>query len=168
MMKLKLAGIKRDSIVDGPGLRVSVFVQGCPHCCPGCQNPETHDPEGGYTIDVEDVAAEIGAARGIDGVTFSGGEPFEQTQALAYLARKCRKMGLSLVYYSGYTFEQLLQKGRSNRHILTLLQQGQFLIDGPFELGLRDISLAYRGSSNQRIIELEPSLALNKAICREF
>ncbi len=163
-MKLRLAGIKHDSIVDGPGIRTAVFVQGCSHKCPGCHNPENLDPAGGFEVDVSRVADMIAGARGADGITFTGGEPFEQAGALLRLTEFLGLKSNGLVMYSGYTYEQLLKKSLTEEYVLPLLKKGLLLIDGPFQLEMRDISLAFRGSANQRIIDLPRSLSSGKAI----
>lgn len=162
---LRLAGMHPDSIVDGPGIRFSIYVQGCPHRCPGCHNPETHDPGGGYEADSEELSALIGKYRpGIDGVTISGGEPFEQAPALAPLASKVVEEGLNLVLYSGYSFEELLSKSRQDENIHRLLEAGWLLVDRPYLLEERDLNLAFRGSRNQRLIDLKASLAKGEAV----
>ncbi len=162
---LRLAGMHPDSIVDGPGIRFSIYVQGCPHRCPGCHNPETHDPGGGYEADSEELSALIGKYRpGIDGVTISGGEPFEQAPALVPLAGKVVEEGLNLVLYSGYSFEELLSKSRQDENIHRLLEAGWLLVDRPYLLEERDLNLAFRGSRNQRLIDLKASLAKGEAV----
>ncbi len=172
-MKLRLAGLVSESIVDGPGLRFTLFLQGCPHRCPGCHNPETHDPAGGSAVAAAELLAQISAARGIDGVTFSGGEPFMQAAALAGLAEQILLLGLDLVLYSGFTFEELLQRGTADGPTRRLLQAGTMLVDGPYVEAERDLTLSFRGSRNQRLIDLPASLregsavewALEKGIC---
>lgn len=156
-MKLRLAGMVPESIVDGPGIRLSIFVQGCPHRCPGCHNPETHDPSGGREVETADLLAQIKRTRGIDGVTFSGGEPFAQPAPLAALAQQIRPLGLNLVLYSGFTFEELLQRGENDPCIMQLLRAGLLLVDGPYIRGERDLTLPYRGSRNQRLVDLARS-----------
>lgn len=165
-MKLRLAGIVPESIVDGPGLRLTFFFQGCPHRCRGCHNPETHDPAGGREAAAADLLAQIRAARGIDGVTFSGGEPFVQAAALAGLAEGIRALGLDLVLYSGFTFEELLRKSSSDEQISRLLRAGTLLVDGPYIEAERDLTLPYRGSRNQRLIDLPASLSRGAAVER--
>ncbi len=152
---LRIAGCVSDSIVDGPGLRYTVFVQGCPHHCPGCHNPETHPFEGGYLADVEEIVRQVGEDPLLSGVTFSGGEPFCQAAALADLGKRIRALGKNIVLYSGYTFEELLQMGGSDPAILDLLKMSDLLVDGPYIAEQRDLSLQFRGSSNQRLIDLK-------------
>lgn len=153
-----------ESIVDGPGLRLALFFQGCPHRCPGCHNPETHDPAGGREVDSAELLARIKETRGIDGVTFTGGEPFAQAAGLAELAGEIRRLGLNLVLYSGFTFEELLRKSRADFHTRRLLQAGTLLIDGPYIEAERDLALPFRGSRNQRLIDLPRSLKDNAAV----
>ncbi len=163
-MILRLAGIKYESIVDGPGVRAACFVQGCSHRCPGCHNPETHDPAGGYSLEVDDLLRILSECRDIDGVTISGGEPFEQSTAVAALAAGIRQQGYNLVIYSGYTFDYLLSMSREDRSIRIILESTWLLIDGPYRQGERDLTLPYRGSANQRIIDLPLSLRTGKPL----
>lgn len=162
---LRLAGFETDSIVDGPGVRLTIFVQGCSHCCPGCHNPETHDPLGGREVNLDQLIDLIpGSNNSIDGVTISGGEPFEQAASTAALAAVIVQRGLDLVIYSGYTFEELLAKSLSDPDTRFLLEAGRLLVDGPFILGEKDLTLPYRGSRNQRLIDLPRSLKKGKAV----
>ena len=108
--KLRIAGIVEESIVDGPGIRLTVFTQGCSHNCPGCHNPQTHDYRGGMEMDIEEIVKMVKANPMLDGITLSGGEPFDQAIACANLARRIKELGLSVVVYSGYKYEYLLQK----------------------------------------------------------
>jgi len=162
---LRLAGFETDSIVDGPGVRLTIFVQGCSHCCPGCHNPETHDPLGGREVSLAQLIDLIpGSNNSIDGVTISGGEPFEQAAPTAALANVIVQRGLDLVIYSGYTFEELLAKSLSDPDTRFLLEAGRLLVDGLFILGEKDLTLPYRGSRNQRLIDLPRSLKNGKAV----
>lgn len=157
--QLRISGCISDSIVDGPGIRYVVFVQGCPHHCPGCHNPDTHDFEGGYLADTEKILQQIGSDPLISGVTFSGGEPFCQAAALCELGERVRALGKNIVVYSGYTFEELLEKGKTEPDVLYLLRLCDLLIDGRYVESLRDLSLQFRGSSNQRLIDLKKEFA---------
>lgn len=169
-MNLRLAGLQSDSIVDGPGIRLAIYLQGCPHHCPGCHNPETHDPAGGWPVaagellEIIDRHSRENGSFTIDGVTLSGGEPFEQAPVLALLVGEITKRGLNLVVYSGYTFEQLLQRSNYDRNTRYLLETSWLLIDGPFVREEKDLSLSYRGSRNQRLIDLSRSLAAGEAL----
>ncbi|MBC3939745.1 anaerobic ribonucleoside-triphosphate reductase activating protein [Anaerotruncus massiliensis (ex Liu et al. 2021)] len=156
---LRVAGCVSDSIVDGPGMRYVVFVQGCPHRCPGCHNPQTHDFAGGYPADPDEIVRQVKADPLMSGVTFSGGEPFCQPEALAALGERIRALGKNIVIYSGYTFEQLLQMGEQNPAVLRLLRLADLLVDGPYLEAERDLTLEYRGSRNQRLIKVPEALA---------
>ncbi|MDR0314348.1 MAG: anaerobic ribonucleoside-triphosphate reductase activating protein, partial [Oscillospiraceae bacterium] len=150
--KLRLAGVIRESIVDGPGWRLVVFVQGCPHSCKGCQNPHTHSFEGGYDSSVENILGAVKANALLSGVTLSGGEPFTQAKPLSVLAGAVHDLGLNIITYTGWTFEQLLQGADDKNGWLDLLRQTDYLIDGKFILEQKSLSLKFRGSTNQRII----------------
>lgn len=163
-MKLRIAGIDPESVVDGPGIRLVVFTQGCPHRCPGCHNPQTHDPGGGYERNLDEIQTVIENAKLIRGVTFSGGEPFLQAKPLAELARWIRYMGLDVVAYTGYLFEELLVRSRQQPDIRELLKHTDILIDGPYRSEERDTRLAFRGSRNQRIIDVPKSLRAGRTI----
>lgn len=149
---LRIAGIQQDSIVDGPGIRYVIFTQGCPHHCPGCHNPQTHDPEGGREADVQEILAQIAGNPLASGVTFSGGEPFLQAEALVPVAEEVKKLGKHLMIYTGYLYGQLAASDEPG--VRRLLELADILVDGPFVLEERDLTLTYRGSSNQRVIDL--------------
>ena len=151
---IRIAGIVRESIVDGPGIRFVVFAQGCPHQCSGCHNPQTHDFQGGYECSIDTILAEIDKNPLLSGVTFSGGEPFCQAEAFLALAKQIKNRELNLVAYSGYTLEQLQGKAAVDEHLFQLLSLLDVLIDGPFVLEEKDLTLPFRGSKNQRYIEM--------------
>lgn len=161
-MTLRLAGFAGDSIVDGPGIRFTTFCQGCPHHCPGCQNPETWPFEGGFEVTPEDVVEHVKCNPLTRGVTFSGGEPFAQAAAHAELARQLKAAGYEVASYTGYTFEQLLEEQDPAK--LDLLQQLDILVDGPFRQEELSLELRFRGSANQRILNVPQSLAQCKAV----
>lgn len=158
---MRIANYVQDSIVDGPGLRFTLFTQGCPHRCPGCHNPQTHDFAGGKEISPEELAAIILANPLTDGVTLSGGEPFAQPEECAALVRLVREKGLNVWAYSGWTFEELLRGTPAQKELLGLCD---VLVDGPFLLAERSLNLKWRGSTNQRVLDLPKSLAAGKAI----
>lgn len=162
-MELRIAGTVNDSIVDGPGIRFTIFTQGCPHNCKGCHNPQTHDFSGGTIVDTDELLAKIRENPLLDGVTFSGGEPFCQTEPLAHLGRQIKDLGLNIVTYTGYTFEKLLAEGNKN-HWYELLEVTDYLIDGPFILEQKDWNIRFRGSSNQRYIDCKASIASGSAV----
>lgn len=159
---LNIAGIEEDSITDGPGLRFVLFVQGCPHHCEGCHNPETHEFGVGEEKSVEELFERIKGNPLQSGVTFSGGEPFCQPEGLAKLAHLLKEAGYHLASFSGFTFEQLIAS--TNPAIHDLLSQLDILVDGPFILAERDLELRFRGSRNQRVLDVPASLKAGKAI----
>ncbi|HZK25268.1 MAG TPA: anaerobic ribonucleoside-triphosphate reductase activating protein [Oscillospiraceae bacterium] len=169
-MKLNLAGLHQYSVVDGPGIRTVVFTQGCPHNCSGCHNPHTHNPAEGQCVEISEVAAQILAETNLHGVTFSGGEPFLQARALASLAAllKARSPLLHLTVYSGYTYEQLSQQAKKDVGTAMLLAASDLLIDGPYLEKQRDLFLLYRGSGNQRIIDVRASIQAGMLVLSEL
>ncbi len=151
---LRVAGLVEDSIVDGPGLRLSVFTQGCPHHCPGCHNPQTHDPAGGRDCALEEIVRRLDDNPLLSGITISGGEPFLQGEACAALAREAHARGLNVWTYTGYTYEQLLVMSESDAGVAALLAETDTLVDGPFILAEKSLDCPWRGSRNQRLIDL--------------
>ena len=161
-MNIRVAGIANDSIVDGPGLRLTVFTQGCPHRCPGCHNPQTHDFAGGSDWETDEIIGKIKKNALLDGVTLSGGEPFCQPEACAEIAHAARGMGLNVWSYSGYTFEEIIGNGTEAQ--IALLRELDVLVDGRFELEKRSLECRFRGSSNQRLIDVPASLKSGSAV----
>ena len=159
---MKIAGLIHDSIVDGPGLRYVVFTQGCSMCCEGCQNPDTWDPQGGSEVSVDDIARDFLSNPLTDGLTLSGGEPFEQAADCASLAAISREKGLNVWIFSGKTFEELQNDAKSDTDILNLLSQTDILVDGRFILAERTLSQKWCGSRNQRVIDVQKSLISGK------
>ena len=162
-MNIRIAGIVPESIVDGPGFRYTVFTQGCHHACPGCHNPETHDPDGGREVPVEHLAEAMGKNTLLDGLTLSGGEPFLQAEPCLYLAEVARALGLNVWAYSGYTYEQLAADPEKAR----LLAACDVLVDGPFVLAERTLEKRFRGSRNQRVIDVTKTLAQRAIVLAE-
>ena len=152
-MKFRIAGTADDSIVDGDGVRYTIFVQGCPHKCPGCHNPETHNFHGGRDATTEEMVAAIRKNPLLSGVTFSGGEPFTQPEPLTEIAKAVHDMHLDVWCYTGYKYEELI--ALPNPAVHELLDNIDVLVDGPFEIQKRDLTLSFRGSSNQRILCLK-------------
>ena len=165
-MKIRLATpeIQKDSIVDGEGIRSVIWTQGCIHNCPGCHNPETHSFKEGYLIEVDDIKEKIKELVGQDGITFSGGDPMEQASACAELARYCQEIGLNVWCYTGYTFEELLEKSEVFPNIKNFLKNIDVLVDGKFMLEEKSYDVIFRGSKNQRLIDVQKSLKESKAI----
>ena len=158
---LELSGLVNDSIVDGPGIRVTVFSQGCPHHCEGCHNPETWEFGCGTTVTEEQILEEVVSNPLCRGVTFSGGEPFAQAEGFARLAELLKKKGYEVASYTGYTFEALLHGTPAQKK---LLERIDVLIDGPFILAEKTLELSFRGSKNQRILDVPASLQAGRAI----
>lgn len=155
---LQLSGIIEESISNGPGLRLVVFAQGCKHHCEGCHNPQSHDFNGGTAHTVQEILSLIDENPLLDGVTFSGGDPVEQPIAFALLAQHIKARGLHVTTYTGYTFETLLVKQQTNPALSQLLAHTDLLIDGPFMLNHKNGLLKFRGSDNQRMIDMNQSL----------
>lgn len=150
---VKVSGVVSESIVDGPGMRYTIFTQGCPHNCEGCHNPETHDFNGGRYMSIDELYNALSTNELLSGVTFSGGEPLCQASVLLKLARRIKtNTDLNIVIFTGYLIENL--RAAADPNIIELLDICDWLIDGKFELAYKDLTQAFRGSNNQRIIEL--------------
>ena len=163
-MQIRVAGLIEESYVDGPGVRFVAFAQGCAHACPGCQNPQTHSRTGGVLMDTEELLGRMAANPLLDGLTLSGGEPFDQPEACRELARGARALGLDVMAWTGYQFERLIEEeGR-----LRLLRELDLLVDGPFVRERRSLDLLYRGSSNQRVLDVRASLERGSAVLWEL
>lgn len=162
--KINLSGIVSESIVDGPGIRMTLFTQGCPHRCKGCHNPETWAFEPRHPGDVDKILSAALKNPLLQGLTFSGGEPFCQAEALGELAKKCREKGLNIMSYTGYTFEQLTAGFKENPQWKQLLENCDYLVDGPFILEQRSLMLLFRGSKNQRFLDVRESLRQGRAV----
>jgi anaerobic ribonucleoside-triphosphate reductase activating protein len=156
--QIKVAGIVKESIVDGPGIRMVIFAQGCKHKCKGCHNPDTHEFDGGKLVDIDNIISDVKKNSLLDGVTLSGGDPFEQAESFAELAMEVKNMGLNVITYTGYTFEQLLGYSTERNGYKELLNNTDLLIDGPFVAEERSLQLKFRGSKNQRIIDVPSSI----------
>ncbi|MBO5138393.1 MAG: anaerobic ribonucleoside-triphosphate reductase activating protein [Bacilli bacterium] len=158
-MKIRLAAdIQPDSIVDGLGIRTVIWTQGCSHNCKGCHNPSTHDFNDGFIIDVEELKDEISQLESQDGITFSGGDPMFQAEACCEVAKFIKDLGMNVWCYTGFTFEELLDMSINNKFIMNFLNNIDILVDGKFEMSKRSYDLKFRGSSNQRIIDVKKSL----------
>lgn len=151
---IRLSGpIEWDNIVNGDGLRAVIWTQGCFSHCEGCQNPETWDPEAGFLVEIDEIKQRLSQFEGQAGLTFCGGEPFIQPEACKLIADWARQtLGWNIWSFSGYTYEQIQQQGGSAWEFLKSLDA---LIDGPFILSQRDLTLKFRGSKNQRLLHLE-------------
>ena len=158
---LKLSAIVTDSIVDGPGIRTTFFCQGCPHHCEGCHDPDTWPFEGGTPMETEVLVDIVRGNPLCRGVTFSGGEPFAQAEGFWELAVALKNAGYEVASYSGYTLEQLLSGTPAQKKLLSAID---VLIDGPFVLGEKSLELSFRGSRNQRILDVPASLAAGSPV----
>lgn len=165
---MKIAGVIKESIVDGPGIRYVIFTQGCPHNCKGCHNPETHDFSGGKLVSIDKMVEEINSNPLLKGVTISGGEPFIQAKNVSNLISKLNRDKLDVIVYSGYTYEDLLEKSNESNGFMELIKSSDILIDGKFDEDLKSQMLKFRGSTNQRAIDLKSSLDLGQTILYEF
>lgn len=166
-MNIRIAGTVNDSIVDGNGLRYTIFVQGCPHHCKGCHNPQTHSFDGGKEVSTSDLFETITSNTLLDGVTFSGGEPFAQAKPLVELADLVKQnTNLNIVTYTGYTFEDIITS--NNPDWIALLNSTDILIDGKFIEDLKSYELRFRGSSNQRYIDVKQSLLQHKVVLADI
>ncbi|NLY42562.1 MAG: anaerobic ribonucleoside-triphosphate reductase activating protein [Clostridiaceae bacterium] len=161
---IRIAGIIKESIVDGPGIRMVVFAQGCKHKCPGCHNPETHSFDGGTLVTVSSILEQAKKNPLLDGITFSGGEPFEQAEAFAVLAKEAKKLNLDIVTYTGYTYEYLVENSSKHRGWDALLNETDILVDGRYEADKRNLLLKFRGSENQRVIDVKRTKSENRIV----
>lgn len=161
---IRLSGVIKNSIVDGPGFRLTVFCQGCPHHCEGCHNEKTWDFDGGFDGKVEKIINVAKSLPLLQGLTFSGGEPFCQAEAFAELGRLAHENGYNVVTYTGYTYEKLLEGADKHPEWMDLLKQTDYLIDGRFILDEKSLMLKFRGSRNQRIIDVKKSLESNQIV----
>lgn len=156
--------IQQDSIVDGEGIRSVIWFQGCSHNCPGCHNPETHDFNAGVIVSLEEMKSKIDELEFQAGVTFSGGDPMMQVEALAELASYVHEKGMNVWVYTGFTFEELMTLAEKNDNYRKALEEIDVLVDGRFVLELRSFDAQFRGSSNQRILDVKKSLEKGKAV----
>ena len=159
---VNVAGIVRESIVDGPGFRFVIFCQGCPH------NPDTHAFKENKLIGVDELFESIMKPRLGKGVTFSGGEPFCQAAPFAKLGEKLKAEGIDILIFTGYEYEELIKMAKYNESIMRLIKTADYIVDGKYKEELRDLSLKFRGSSNQRIIDVKKTLEACKIVEAEF
>ena len=168
---LRIASLEKESIVDGEGLRYTIFTQGCNHNCLGCHNPESHDFLGGRTVDTNKLFQDIISNPLLDGITLSGGDPFFQAEKLQELVKKVKNQGLDVWAYTGFKFEEFIKyinkedcDNRINSSMIELLKNIDILVDGKFILEQRTLDSAFKGSKNQRIIDVKKSLNINKIV----
>ena len=164
-MRIRLASpLQPDSIVDGAGIRTVIWTQGCGHHCPGCHNPETHDFDKGFEVDIEEIKQEISKVEMQDGITLSGGDPFFQIEASNEIAKFAKEQGLNVWAYTGFTFEKLYKMSQQNETLQEFLDNIDVLVDGRFEQDKKSLNLHFRGSTNQRILDVKESMLCGQAI----
>ena len=162
-MNIQIMQIVVDTTVDGPGWRTSIYCAGCHHACPGCHNAETWPFDAGTTMSVDEVMEQLRATDG--NITFSGGDPMYQAEAFTELARRILdELHRTIWCYTGFTFEQVLADPVMSR----MLPYLEVLVDGPFVAAQRSLDLLFRGSSNQRLIDVQRSLRENKVVEYEY
>lgn len=169
-MRIRLASeLEKGSIVDGVGVRAVLWTQGCPHKCPGCHNPETHSYDGGFIVDTNEIKKELNSLDLEVGLTFSGGDPFEQPESCLDIAKYAHQIGLNIWCWTGYTYEELIKKSKETPIILDFLKEIDILVDGRFVEKLKSLEYKFRGSKNQRIIDVKKTLKANKVVLiKEF
>ena len=164
-MNIRLAApLQPDSVVDGYGIRTVVWTQGCSHNCPFCQNPGTHDFDGGYEISVEKICEELADLKNQDGITLSGGDPLFQLDAVLEIARYAKSIGLNVWCYTGFTYEQIVTMGKNKPNYIEFLNTIDVLVDGKFEIENKSYDVLFRGSKNQRLIDTKSSLLLGEVV----
>lgn len=161
---VRLAGIAYESLVNGPGMRRVYFAQGCRHNCEGCFNKDTHDFNGGELKDMDELIDDAVGNPMLKGITFSGGDPVEQAESFLYMAKAFKKAGLNIWCYTGYTFEEILNKMKENKSLKELIDNIDVLVDGKFEINKKRDGLRFKGSTNQRLINVKESLKKNEII----
>ena len=166
-VRLAMPDIQEDSIVDGEGIRSVIWFQGCPHHCKECQNPETWDFNAGVEVAIEDIKKQIDELEYQAGVTFSGGDPMSQIEALVELAKYVKEKGMNVWCYTGFIYEDLVKMGEKNPLYKEVFDYIDVLVDGPFEIDLKSFEVAFRGSSNQRLIDIAKTKEKGKVITLE-
>jgi anaerobic ribonucleoside-triphosphate reductase activating protein len=162
-MMIRLSSkIQADSIVDGEGIRTVIWTQGCPHNCVGCHNKETHSFDEGFLVDIEEIKQELETIELQDGITLSGGDPMCQVDAILEIAKYAKSKNLNIWCYTGYAYEQIINMGQFNNKYIELLKHIDVLVDGKFDINKKSLNLKFKGSSNQRIIDVPKSLKKNR------
>lgn len=160
-MEVRLASnLQSDSIVDGDGIRTVIWFQGCHHHCRECQNPETWNPNGGFAVSIDEIKEQIKALKYQTGLTLSGGDPFFQVDAAVEIAKFAHSIGLNIWCYTGFTYEEIM----ADEKLKSLLENVDVLVDGKFELELKSLACKFRGSTNQRVIDVKKSLETGEIV----
>ena len=165
--RLAIPTIQTDSIVDGEGIRSVVWFQGCGHACKECHNPETWDFKAGEEVLISDLKKQIDELEFQSGVTFSGGDPMYQLDALEELAKYVKEKGMNVWCYTGFTYEQLVEMSKLNPKYREVLDYIDVLVDGPFMIDLKSYNVPFRGSSNQRLIDVKKTLEKGEVVTIE-
>lgn len=164
-MTIRLAApLQSDSVVDGFGIRTVIWTQGCSHNCPFCQNPQTHDFNGGAEFELEDIFSELDNLKNQDGITLSGGDPLFQIEASTEIAKYAKGIGLNVWCYTGFTYEEILKLSKTNPKYLEFLNNVDVLVDGKFEIDKKSFDCLFRGSTNQRLIDMKETLKQKKIV----
>lgn len=164
-MTIRLAApLQSDSVVDGFGIRTVIWTQGCSHNCPFCQNPQTHDFNGGAEFELEDIFRELDELKNQDGITLSGGDPLFQIDAVTEISKYAKSIGLNVWCYTGFTYEKIMEMSKTNPKYLEFLKYIDVLVDGKFEIEKKSLDCLFRGSTNQRLIDMKETLKQNKVI----
>lgn len=168
---IRIASVEKESIVDGDGIRYTIFTQGCTHNCLGCHNPKTHDFNGGYEVEDDELLSDICENPLLDGVTLSGGDPLFQAKQLLNFVKSVKSKGYTIWLYTGFIFDEFLKyinnetcDSRINSDMIEVLKYSDVVVDGPFILKYRTLDALYRGSTNQRLIDAKKSFANNKIV----
>lgn len=160
-MKFRTFGVVRNSYVDGPGVRMAIFFQGCLRHCKGCHNPDSWPMYGGEKTDTEEIISLMKKDPLLDGITLTGGEPFLQPGAALEIARAAKALGLTVWCYTGYLFEEAAEWNDARK---LLLETIDVLVDGAFEEDKMSLDTIWRGSTNQRLIDVKKSLEKDEAV----
>lgn len=165
---IKISGIVKESIVDGPGIRYVIFTQGCPHKCEGCHNPQTHNFEDGKYVKISDIIEDINKNPLLKGITLSGGEPFMQAKQLAKLVSRLDTNKFDIMTYTGFEYEYLVKNANEENGYMELLRSSDILIDGKFDISKKSGLIPFRGSTNQRAINVKDSLKRQEICLCDF
>lgn len=164
-MNIRLAApLQCDSVVDGYGVRTVIWTQGCSHNCPFCQNPQTHAFDGGIVYTLDEIKKELDNLPKQDGITLSGGDPLYQIEAVTEIAKYAKKIGLNIWCYTGFTYEEIIKMSEKNPKYLEFLNNIDVLVDGRFEIAKKSMNVLFRGSTNQRLIDVKKTLKYKKVI----
>ncbi len=165
--RLAIPTIQTDSIVDGEGIRSVIWFQGCGHACPECHNPETWDFNAGEVVAIDDIKKQIDELEFQSGVTFSGGDPMYQIDALIELAKYVKEKGMNVWVYTGFLYDDIVEMAKKDKRYRDVFDYIDVLVDGPFKIDLKSFECTFRGSTNQRLIDVKKTLENNKVITLE-